>query len=135
MALADFISLPERDFYLSSQFASQPKLKYRWGRVQGVLLCAYGLFIIIPSLAAVNLAVIVFSALCIVSGIGLATRKRYGFALFYITLSCLAGFGYFATLAGVIQKNFEFYLRSTILLLFWTIPAGLYYPNRLQDFK
>ena len=111
-----------------------PIFPYRWGRIQGVLSCAYGFFIFVPALDAVNLTALTFSSLCIVSGIGLATRKKFGVGFFYITFSCFAAFACFAALSGVVPETLDAYARVITLILFWFIPAGLYYPKRLPDF-
>lgn len=112
-----------------------PLHSYRWGKFQGALTCAYGLFILIPSLATSNLSASSLSVLSIVSGIGILTRKRYGFVLFYVSLSSFVLFRSLAIISGAIPHKQFYYLGIAIFFLYWFVPAGFYYPKRLADFR
>jgi hypothetical protein len=109
---------------------------YRWGNFQGGAAIALGcVFLFLGGAKAsfgepISATVLwVGGAFLVVCGWGLRRRRRYGPVLVFV-------FGAFTLLDPLIfrPKHPEGYVFQIIGLLFWCVPAALYYPKRWREF-
>ena len=124
----------KRDFVMAG-YELPPISSYRWGRFQGALTCGSGLLLFIPALLTLNPLAIPLSVLSIVGGFGILRKKMFGYVIFYITFAAFILIGSIAIIFGAVPSSPLYYLAGTISLFYLFIPAGFYYPKRVQDFS
>ena len=108
--------------------SAPPGRAYRWGKFQG--WCALSLGVVLVVLGAIFAPGNLLAGLLWLStGIGIVQRRKYGFVLLYVIIALLLFEG--------LRKPPTPWASAlyAVFLIFWGVPAALYYPRRWAEFR
>jgi hypothetical protein len=122
-------SQPGSHFAMPSTVSAQPR-GYRWGKFQGWTTFVLGIVLWVPTLFGRYdgihwLVTLLVSSVMVVMGLGLIQKQRVGLILLYANLPVFI-LGFFVLDPPPLETVF--------VVLWYFVPAALYYPRRFQEF-